>query len=257
MSGSGSVCRLSACAGGCIRRRSHSRDERALRTDRIHLVWRRVVALVCLAAVVDYAISVVQACRLIPDRSPAFATGAKRGEDDSVYWVSFSRSLAHGDEFAWGRLVPGDAASVRGESTTLPQDWFRWTVFADMQRRDSHTVQRLVGLPWRSWTWSVETHGRREVPADGVVRVSGGIVIQPVQPRTWYSAVRVIPTRMRPLAWVSNVAGLALLLAGGHAAFVRVRERSRTSRGRCARCGYAVGELAQCPECGRSALRGT
>ena len=219
-------------------------------------MWRRVVALMCLAVVVDYAIGLVQGCRLIPDRSPAFATGAKRGEDDSVYWVSFSRSLAHGDAFAWGRLRSEGAAPVRGEGTTVPQDWFTWTVFADTARRDSHTIQRLVGLPWRSWTWSMETHGRREVAADGVVRVSGGIVIQPVQPRTWFSAVRVIPTRMRPMAWVGNVVCLALLLAGGHAAFVRVREQSRTSRGRCAQCGYTLGELAQCPECGRSALRG-
>lgn len=51
---------------------------------------------------------------------------------------------------------------------------------------------------------------------------------------------------------VAVVSGVMLVFRVGRGVGGALRERSRSSRGQCLACGYAVGELPRCPECGEA-----
>lgn len=61
---------------------------------------------------------------------------------------------------------------------------------------------------------------------------------------------RVVPLRVLPVGFALGTVFWSGVIAGPGALFRLARRRRRQRRGVCAGCGYEVGELASCPECG-------
>jgi hypothetical protein len=212
---------------------------------------KAVIIAVLAAILLDYSIGLTQSLRWLSQRGEAFASGSKRTDNYAVYWVNFTTGWFSGDAFTWGPVSANQQVAVRSEGTSLPGDWFTWTAFANADRRDVETVQRFVGLPWRSWSWTIQAGGQRRVPPDGLVMVRGGVPVPKLQPGWDYRAVRVLPTNMRPLAWSGNVAVIAIALLALQEGGRHFRGRWRARRGMCTQCGYLIQAAPICPECGK------
>jgi hypothetical protein len=126
-----------------------------------------------------------------------------------------------GSKLGWSSTTAPNRTMLR-MTTGFPLPCMRWTPFAagDLPESGSHN-------PW---------HIGLDLP--------GKQVINP-------GVKRALP--LRPLLWPAaiNTAAYTLLAFILLSTFAALRARLRRRRGQCAACGYAVGNLPKCPECGR------
>lgn len=103
------------------------------------------------------------------------------------------------------------------------------------------------GWPWRAvcLDWMI---------VDGSVRYTNGVVLDDVSVNHFPPRVAVIPTRVRPIAFLGNSAIVALALSAVYAIMQSVIRHVRVRHRCCGICGYDLTGIAveRCPECGSS-----
>lgn len=159
---------------------------------------------------------------------------------------------------AWG----APEASTVGHVASMP--WrIRWcsrefvTMVNGSLRSGPAQVHVAAGWPWKGWAIRLEydqARGERAAPAKffgaRVLGAPGAFVVWLPDPPKGKSAPEWFPLELggwRGAALVAFWSGAAVTVWRGPGAARRWRRRRR---GLCVECGYPIGDLTKCPECG-------